>query len=181
MQNDMMELPVRGGTAIEILKNDHDMVKSMLAELTQASQKSERMQCLERLKGALTIHNATEENLVYPAINKVAGHKMESEHLYHETAQADVLLFELDTMLKEGDDAKFAAKAEKFRDAVLEHIDEEESKAFGQLEKGADAKHAQMLTESVREFRSRFRMMPAGGRSETGEIPMGSQTRTGLP
>lgn len=50
MQNDMMELPVRGSTAIEILKNDHDMVKGMLAELTQASQKSERMQCLERSK-----------------------------------------------------------------------------------------------------------------------------------
>jgi hemerythrin superfamily protein len=181
MHSDMMELPVRGTTAIEILKNDHDMVKSILAELTQATEKSERMQCLERLKAALTIHNATEENLVYPALNKVAGKKMESEHLYHETAQADVLLFELDTMLKEGDDAKFSAKAEKFRDAVLEHIDDEEEKAFPHLEKGADPKHAQMLTESVREFRGKFRMMPGGGRAETGEIPLSSQKRTGTP
>lgn len=172
MQSNMMELPVRGNTAIEILTNDHDMVKGMLAELVQATQKSERMQCLERLKGALTIHNATEENLVYPALNKIAGKKAESQHLYHETAEADVLLFEIDTMLKEGDEAKFSAKAEKFREAVLEHIDDEEHKAFPHLERGADPKHAQMLTDAVREFRSRFRMMPAGGRAETGEIPM---------
>jgi hypothetical protein len=38
-----------------------------------------------------------------------------------------------------------------------------------------------MLTESVREFRGRFRMVPGGGRSETGEIPMSSQNRTGIP
>ncbi len=70
---------------------------------------------LELLKGVLTIHNATEENLVYPAINKVAGGKLESQHLYHETAEADVLFFELDGLLKEGDDEQFARKAVKFR------------------------------------------------------------------
>ena len=102
----------------------------------------------------LTIHNATEENLVYPAIQKVAGSKLESQHLYHETAEADVLFFELDGLLKEGNDEEFARKALKFQEAVLHHIDEEENKAFPRLEENADPQNAANLASSMREFRS---------------------------
>jgi hemerythrin superfamily protein len=110
----------------------------------------------------LTIHNATEENLVYPALNKMASSKMESDHLYHETAEADVLLFELDTLLKEGDDETFDEKAEKFQQAVLHHIQEEEQKALPRLEENADAETNEQLAESVREFRSSLHFETAG-------------------
>ncbi len=91
--------------------------------------------------------------------------------LYHETAEADVVVFDLDTMLKEGDDSDFAATAKKLQAAVLEHIDDEENSAFPSLQKNADTQQTQMLTESVREFRSRFRFSPAGtSRTETGDV-----------
>lgn len=156
MQIDTMLLPVQGDDAVEILENDHNVIKDLLTRLTNAAN-SQRVEVLEQLKGVLTIHNATEENLVYPAINKVAGSKMESQHLYHETAEADVLLFELDTLLKEGNDEEFARKAEKFHEAVLHHIDEEENKAFPRLEENADPQSASMLVESMRTFRKSLR------------------------
>ncbi len=160
---------VRGGDAVEILINDHNTIKQMLTRLTQVEQPQERMQALNELKELLTVHNATEENLVYPALNKVAHKKAESLKLYNETAEADILLFELDTMLKEGQDDGFATKAKKFQSAVLEHIEDEEGKAFPHLQKGAAPEQQQLLTQSVREFRSTFR--PSGGsRSTTGEI-----------
>ena len=108
---------------------------------------------LQKLKGVLTIHNATEENLVYPAIDKVAGSKLEAQHLYHETAEADTLLFELDSMLKERDESDFSMKAEKFADAVSHHIEEEEQKAFPRLQENADPRKAEILTASVKDFR----------------------------
>jgi hemerythrin-like domain-containing protein len=111
------------------------------------------VQVLEQLKGVLTIHNATEENLVYPAINKVAGSKLEAQHLYHETAEADTLLFELDSMLKERDESEFGPKAQKFADAVRKHIEEEEQKAFPRLQENADVQHSEILAESVKTFR----------------------------
>ncbi|MGA8474293.1 MAG: hemerythrin domain-containing protein [Candidatus Cybelea sp.] len=162
MQIDTTLLPVRGNGAVEILLNDHKVIKKLLSRLTKAN-RSSREQVLEQLKGALTIHNATEENLVYPAINKVAGSKAESAHLYHETAEADVLLFELDSMLKEGDDVAFQSKAEKFQDAVLHHIDEEENKAFPHLQENAEPEQAELLADSVRTFRSslHFETAPA--------------------
>lgn len=153
MQIDTTLLPARGNDAAEILRNDHDVIKSLLRDLTTASG-PQRQRVMEQLKGVLTIHNATEENLVYPALNKVAGSKMESDHLYHETAEADVLLFELDSMLKERDSSDFGAKAEKFQEAVLAHIDEEENKALPRLQENADPEKARVLTESIREFRN---------------------------
>ena len=62
-----------------------------LDTLTSAVDVGERRSALERLKAALTIHNATEEHLIYPAIERIAREKAEGERLYHETAQAENL------------------------------------------------------------------------------------------
>lgn len=173
MQSDMNILPVRGNSIHEILENDHETIKGLFNSLTHATTREQRMHVLEQLKGALTIHNAMEENLVYPALDKVAGHMLETQKLYHETASADIMLFEIDTMLKEGDDTKFAEKAEKLQKAVFKHIEGEEQSALPHLQKGAETAESQMLLQSVREFRSAMRFtpaMPGTGRIETGEI-----------
>ena len=174
MQSEISQLPVRGNDAIEILTNDHQTIKSLLSSLTQGTGMSGRQETLERLKAALTIHNATEENLFYPALQVVAGKKSESQKLYHETADADVLVFQLDTMLKEGDDSGFTKTAEKLQAAVLEHIEDEEQKAFKDLQQKAEPQQSRMLTQSVREFRSMLHVDSSSGgtrlRSETGEV-----------
>lgn len=180
MQSDLLELPVRGSTAIEILTNDHQTVKSLLSELSRATQQGQRKETLERLKAALTIHNATEENLVYPALAVIAGKRWEPQKLYHETAMADMLLFELDTMMKTGDTADFESKCEKLSKAIHEHIEDEEEKAFVHLKDKSDSKELQMLTESVREFRGKLHFGAMSGRMETGEIRTGAQTRSAL-
>lgn len=152
----MQTFPARGKNAVEILLNDHTTIKRLLAELADAREPEERRTTLEQLKALLTVHNATEENLVYPAIALVAHDKRESTHLYEETAAADVLLFQLDTMLKSTEDESFAEKAREFQSAVLEHIDDEETSAFPHLQESAKPEQEEMLTESVREFRDSF-------------------------
>jgi hemerythrin superfamily protein len=152
----MKQLPVKGEDAVEILVNDHTTIKDLVQRLPEAEGASERKRILERLIAALTVHNATEENLVYPALQEIAEQKRVSQHLYHETAEADVLIFQLDTMLKQGVDGEFKPMAEKVRDAILEHIDEEEEKAFPRLEE-ADPQAMTLLTQSVRKFRSELK------------------------
>lgn len=170
MQTNTGELPARGHDAVEILINDHNVVKALLEQLANARDTERRKGVLEQLKAALTIHNATEENLLYPALAEVAGKKSEAQHLYHETAEADLLLFQLDTMLKEGDEAEFESTASKLREAVLEHIDDEEEKAFPQLREKAEPQQAKMLTDSVREFRDALRFTPGSRATERGSI-----------
>ncbi len=159
MNNTSIQLPVRGNDTVEILTNDHDAIKTLFADLTKATAADGRKEAFERLKAALVIHNATEENLVYPALRMVAHEKLESETLYHQTAEASVLVFELDSMLKAGEDSDFGVKAAKLQDAVLAHIKEEETTAFPELQKASDSKHAAELTASIRKFRGAFQIV----------------------
>ena len=157
--------PAQGATAVDILVNDHRTIKDLLRTLVENTSRESRMQCLKELQGVLTVHNATEENLIYPALNKIGKKMFESLHLYYETANADITAFEIDTMLKEGaDDDKIQAKVEKFRDAILEHIDDEESKAFPHLQDAADAAETQQLNQAVQAFRGSISFEPMAQR-----------------
>jgi hemerythrin superfamily protein len=156
------ELAARGSDAIEILVNDHQVIKGLLTQLTSGAIET-RKDTLDQLKGVLTIHNATEENLVYPALAVVGGNKSDSEQLFHETAEADTAVFELDMVLKQADDAAFSAKAKTLQAAILEHIQNEEDKAFPHLQKHADAAQTQQLTQDVREYRNAIRFVKATG------------------
>jgi DNA-binding HxlR family transcriptional regulator len=84
-------------------------------------------------------------------------------------------------MMKEGNYADFPRVAEKLRDAVLEHIEDEEQKAFPHLQESAEPMQAQMLTQSVREFRNmmRFSMSMGQTRAETGEVSTRQRTPSG--
>jgi hemerythrin-like domain-containing protein len=64
-----------------------------------------------------------------------------------------MLFFELDSLLKGGEDTAFVEKAKKFHEAVLHHIEEEEGKAFPHLQENSDAEHSKELADAVREFR----------------------------
>lgn len=149
----MTQLPVKGEDAVQIIVNDHSTIKELVQRLPRAQSVGDRKSVLEQLVAALTVHNATEENLVYPALQEIAEEKRVSQHLYHETAEADVLIFQLDTMLKQGADGEYAPMAEKVRDAILAHIEEEEKTALPRLQE-ADPAAMQLLTQSVRKFRS---------------------------
>ena len=83
-----------GSDAIEILLNDHRAVQGILDQLPNAIG-PQREELMERLKGLLTIHNASEENLVYPAIRELAKRPMHAGQLYHQQDEAKVVVWEL--------------------------------------------------------------------------------------
>jgi hemerythrin superfamily protein len=161
MQAYSTELPVRGYDAVDILTNDHVVLRSLLAELFQATGRQQRIDIFEHLKGALTVHNATEETLVYPALAQVTGRHRESQHLYHDTSEADMLVYEMDTLIKEGEDAGFLAKAAKLQSALIKHMNEEENSAFPHLQEHIEPNQSELLTFAIREFRSTFRYSQA--------------------
>jgi len=147
------QIPTVGNDAIEILINDHQRIKALLKELTEGGE-GQRSSTLEALKEILTVHNSTEENLVYPAIQEIAGRKTHAKDLYHETAEADVALWQLSMMSPQ--DNTFKATATKVRDAIEKHIGSEEESEFPKLRESADAAQHQKLTAEVKKFRNRF-------------------------
>lgn len=162
MQVQQSQLTVRGQDTVAILMNDHQVIKSLLNDLLDAKTAAQHREIFESLKAALVVHNATEENVVYPALSQLADKKSESQKLYHETAEADLLVFDMDALMQAGDEKTFLRKAEKLRSAVFEHIDDEEKSAFPHLQKNMQKQQEQQLTKSVREFRQAFHWEPAG-------------------
>jgi hemerythrin superfamily protein len=160
MSSDDDVLPVVGTDAIAILENDHKVVKQLLDELTQTSG-NERTAVLERLKAVLTIHTATEENLVYPAIQELAKRPIHAGQLYHQQDEAKVVVWELG-MMDQGDPG-FQSKATKLREAVLAHAQREEESEFPHLREAVDAGGLAKLTADVRRFRNSFVFEPSAG------------------
>ncbi|MGB8519617.1 MAG: hemerythrin domain-containing protein [Candidatus Tumulicola sp.] len=155
------ELASATGDAFATLRSDHEVVKNLLAELVQPDDRTLRRTMLNRLKTALAIHNATEESLIYPATRVLAGRKDRAERLYRETAEADVLLFEIDLLREDDDVPDFDEKVAKLRDAIVAHIDEEETTIFPDLLDRLGADGCKRLAQSMREFRGAFEPHPS--------------------
>ena len=146
-----------GDDAIEILLNDHERVKRLFDELA-ASDTAGRATVLEQLKALLTVHNATEENLVYPAIRFVAARPRDAETLYHQQDEAEWSLWSIDATLKgvlDGDDAD--EQIQTLHKAVLAHIRKEEETEFPHLREALEDGELAQLTDDVRAFRNTFR------------------------
>ena len=83
--------------AITLLKSDHDLVKSLLAELETTTERGvkTRTELFARIKAELTVHEIIEEEIFYPELK--AHPKAEDIVLegYEEHHVVDLLLGEL--------------------------------------------------------------------------------------
>jgi hemerythrin superfamily protein len=153
----MTTMTTTGNDAIEILLNDHEVVKRLFEELENA-EAGARATVLEQLKTLLTVHNATEENLVYPAIRFVAARKRDAETLYHQQDEAESSLWSIDATIKgviDGEDADEQIRT--LHKAVLAHIRKEEETEFPHLRQALKGSALKRLTDDVRTFRNNFR------------------------
>jgi hemerythrin superfamily protein len=137
---------------IEWLKNDHRIIRRMLQELNGTTP-ADSSAHFESLKKLLSLHNAIEENIVYPALAKIAGDRDQALELFHETAEADILVFSLSQARARDDEAAFQAGVEELTNAILEHVQVEERQAFPLLESAGPRVLSQLANDIVK-FRS---------------------------
>jgi hemerythrin superfamily protein len=133
------------------LKHDHQVIRTYLQELngTTAADSTAHFEGLKRL---LSLHNAIEENLVYPALAKLAGDREQAMELFHETAEADILVFTVTQARVRDDEAAFQSGVRDLTNAILEHVQVEETQAFPLLE-SAGPEVLRKLAHDIVEFR----------------------------
>ena len=119
--------------AIELLVQDHQLVKKLLAELSSTTDRAvkKRAELLERIELELQIHTALEEQLLYPAI-KQAGGKEEAKMYYeakeeHRTVDSLVLP---DLLHTDTETVEFAGRVKVMKELLEHHIVEEENELF---------------------------------------------------
>ncbi|WP_110968419.1 hemerythrin domain-containing protein [Pseudomonas huaxiensis] len=130
--------------AIDLLIQDHKLVKKLLQELSSTTERAvkKRVELLHRIEHELQIHTSLEEKILYPAI-KQAGGKEEAKMYYeakeeHRTVDSLVLP---DLLHTETGTVEFTGRVKVMKELLEHHIEEEESELFPTAKKllGKDA------------------------------------------
>lgn len=124
--------------AITQLRDDHDRVRRLLAELEQTTEKTatRREKLLATIEQELRVHTKIEEDVFYPAFFDAARTRDDKE-LYYEAVEehhvVDLVLPEIKGTDPNGE--PFAAKAKVLKDLVEHHAGEEEKEMFPRARK----------------------------------------------
>jgi hemerythrin superfamily protein len=116
--------------ALKLLKEDHDRIKPLLAEIKETTERAEktRSELFSRIKEELTVHEVIEEEIFYPTLKEHPKAKEIVLEGYEEHDVVNILMGELDGM--EPTDERFGPKVNVMAENIEHHIEEEEGDMF---------------------------------------------------
>ena len=119
--------------AVELLKQDHEVVRQLLEKLTSTTERAvkTRSELLQRLDFELKVHTQIEEQIFYPAFKQAGGKEeavMSAEAVEeHRTVDARALP---DLLKTAPDTTDFSGRAKVLKELLEHHIEEEEQEMF---------------------------------------------------
>jgi hypothetical protein len=123
--------------AVELLKEDHEKVKSLFQEFEEAEETEEKDRIVATALNELEVHATVEEEIVYPAIRDTDDdeeHREKVAEAFEEHHAAKLLIGELRNM--RSNDERYYAKFKVLSEMVKHHIEEEESEMLPKAEQG---------------------------------------------
>jgi hemerythrin-like domain-containing protein len=135
--------------ALKLLKDDHERVKKMLEEIDSTTERAEktRTEGLATLKQELTIHEAIEEEIFYPALKDHAKTREIALEAYEEHGVVDMIMSEIEQTPVE--DETWMAKFTVMKENLEHHIEEEEGEMFKQARQVFDKETLEELGEQM--------------------------------
>ena len=121
--------------ALKLLKQDHDLVKKILAEGEATTERGEktRTELFARLKSELEIHERIEEEILYPQLRDHPKSQEIALEGYEEHHVVDTILGELEQTPVSDD--TWGAKFTVAKENLEHHMKEEEDEVFGEAKK----------------------------------------------
>lgn len=139
----------------EALKKDHDDVKELLDELVSLRDDDEyRYVLIEEIRNHLIPHSRAEESVFYNTLRAVNADKKIVFHGYQEHLEAETLLRTLQVMDRMNMDWK--ATAEKLRDAVYHHVEDEESEIFAEARAAFTREEAEAMCDAFEQLKPKI-------------------------
>jgi hemerythrin-like domain-containing protein len=131
--------------ALKLLKEDHDRIKPLLAEIKETTERAEktRSELFSRIKAELTVHEIIEEEIFYPTLKDHPKAKEIVLEGYEEHDVVNILMGELDGM--EPTDERFGPKVTVMAENIEHHIEEEEGEMFTKARQVFDADELEEL------------------------------------
>jgi hemerythrin-like domain-containing protein len=136
--------------AIQLLKDDHDKMKKLLSEAEQTTERGvkTREELFTKIKEELTVHEAIEEEIFYPALKDHPKTKEITLEAYEEHHVVDMVMAEIESV--PFDDETWGAKFKVMKENIEHHIEEEENEMFKQARDVFEPKELEELGERMR-------------------------------
>jgi hemerythrin superfamily protein len=133
---------------VKFLKGQHNLIKDMFEEVFSASDAKAREKAFIELRQLLAVHETAEEMVVHPRVRHevASGDKIVDARL-HEEHKAKEMLSKLESM--DIGSKAFLNELAKFRDAVIDHAEHEETEEFNKLERKLDADERERMAKAV--------------------------------
>lgn len=139
----------------EALKKDHEAIKELLNELVALEADDEyRYVLIEEIRNNLIPHSRAEESVFYNSLRAVNADKKVVFHGFQEHLEAETLLRTLQVMDKVN--LEWKAVAEKLRDAINHHIEEEEADIFDEARNAFTSEEAVAMAEAFEELKPKI-------------------------
>jgi hemerythrin superfamily protein len=136
----------------EALKKDHEEIKNLLDELCSLREDDEyRFVLIEEIRNNLVPHSRAEESVFYNTLRAVNADKSVVFHGLQEHLETEALLRTLQVMDKMN--LNWKATAEKLRDAVFHHIEEEESEIFSEAQAAFSPQEASAMGDAFEQLK----------------------------
>lgn len=132
---------------LDMLRSDHMKVESMLIQLRIARDADHRTKLLKTIRQDLDKHMRIEEEVFYPACEKVQKIHDLVEHSYEEHHKAKGMLKDLSAM--DPSNARFPHQVTKLITEIEHHVINEEEKIFPAVRKHMEQREFNRLNREV--------------------------------
>ena len=135
--------------AITLLKDDHEKMKKLLSELESTTERGvkTREELFAKVRDELTVHEAIEEEIFYPALKEHPKTKEITLEAYEEHHVVDMDMAEIETVAF--DDEQWGAKFKVMKENIEHHIEEEEKEMFAKVRQAFERDELEQLGEQM--------------------------------
>ena len=137
--------------ALDMLKKDHEVVKGILDQLENTTQRAtkKRTELFAKLKEELSAHETIEEEIFYPALREHEEAREIVNAAYEEHQLVDYVLEDMSELSP--DDEAWTAKLSVAKENIEHHIAEEEGEMFTRAREAFDKKQLEDLAVQMEE------------------------------
>jgi hemerythrin-like domain-containing protein len=142
----------------QALQNDHRKVEKLLEQLVRlnANNSENRSDLIQQIRDELIPHSRAEECVFYNSLREIDLAKDTVMHGYQEHMEAETLLRLL--QIRDSIDTEWKATANKLKDAIEHHIEEEEGKIFSIARQLFTDEEATMMAEAFEKLKPEIKI-----------------------
>ncbi len=135
----------------DVIRMDHNKVSMLFTQIADSNDMQKIEEYFGQIYKDLSVHAEAEEQVVYPAVRPFYG---ETQELYDEQAEMKTMLNELRSSSPSADD--FKAKVAQLKNAVMDHVRQEESTMFAAIRSNCSEQQQEQLATEFKSAKSKL-------------------------